>query len=86
MGDDALQLGFLRLRRGGIKQILCHLALQLDCQVGVVDIEESRNRTLFVFSVEFDVMIGIAIVVKLTNRTVNLDIWFLVFGPLSAEA
>ena len=85
VGEHTLKLCFSGLPLSCGKQILGSLTLQMEYQIGVVDVKDACYGTLFIFSVECYVMIGISLELKLIHLTRDVHCWLLVRRPHTTE-
>ena len=54
--------------------------------MGVIDVKDASNGTLFVFAIKCDVMIGIAFVFELVHYTSYVHCWLLTGWPHTTQA
>ena len=77
--DFSHETYFLGLLTGVLKDTLCQFSLQLGSQMGIVYAKVSGYVSLSIAAVDGDVLIGIAIVVKLADGAIDSDVVLVLF-------
>ena len=83
MDDSALELYFLGLVFK--EKIVGNIAIELDFYIRIVDIDSAHQMALCVAAIQMDTMIGIAVVIEMTDGTIGRYIGILLIVPLSAQ-
>ena len=85
MIDGTVENHLLKMPLPALGRSVGDLSCQIQNGVGIVDATGTRETVLGVFTIDLDILIGVAIVVYTTDGTVSLHVGLLAVAELSVE-